>query len=109
MEKKKIIIGYRTKFDLEKLGYQYFKVHFNLHNLKEKKENEFKSYLKQNPNIIYDNEVLGGDDLEIEVQVKSLKELREIIKEMKNKFSEIIKNYRYMLFYKEHKFLFFPS
>ncbi|MBT4242273.1 Lrp/AsnC family transcriptional regulator [archaeon] len=109
LEKKKIIIGYRTKFDLEKLGYQYFKVHFNLHNLKEKKENEFKSYLKQNPNIIYDNEVLGGDDLEIEVQVKSLKELREIIKEMKNKFSEIIKNYRYMLFYKEHKFLFFPS
>ncbi len=109
LEKKRVIIGYRTMFDLEKLGYQYFKMHLNLHNLTEEKEKEFRMYIKQHPNIIYDNEVLGGDDIEIEIQVKSLNALRLIIEEIKLRFSDIIKNYKYMLYYKEHKFLFFPS
>ena len=79
LEKKKVIIGYRTMFDLEKLGYQYFKIHFNLHNLTEEKEKQFKHHLKQNPNLIYDNELLGGDDIEIEIQVKTIQDLREFL------------------------------
>jgi Lrp/AsnC family leucine-responsive transcriptional regulator len=109
LEKKKIIIGYRTMFNLEKLGYQYFKIHLNVHDMSNELEKKFRTYIKQHPNIIYDNEVLGGDDFEIEIQVKSLNDLRLIIEDMKSKFSDIIKNYNYMLFYKEHKFLFFPS
>jgi len=109
LRKNKVIIGYRTMFNLEKLGYQYFKVHFNLKKVAEEKEKRFRATIKQHPNIIYDNEVLGGDDIEIEVQVKSLNELRSIIKDIKSQFSDIIKNYKYLLFYKEHKFLFFPS
>ena len=108
LEKKEVIIGYRTMFDLEKLGYQYFKVHFNLHNLTKDKEEKFRSFIKQHPNIIYDNEVLGGDDIEIEIQVKNLEDLRKIIYNIKKEFSEIIKDYNYMLFYKEHKYIFFP-
>ncbi|HHE36432.1 MAG TPA: Lrp/AsnC family transcriptional regulator [Candidatus Woesearchaeota archaeon] len=108
LEKKKIIIGYRTMFDLEKLGYQYFKLHINLHNVTEEKEKQFRAYVKRHPNIIYDNEVLGGDDFEIEIQVETLNDLRKIIADIKTKFSEIIKNYHYMLFCKEHKFVFLP-
>ncbi len=108
LEKKKIIVGYRTLFDLEKLGYQYFKVHISLKDLDEKKEKQIKSYLKQHPNIVYDNEILGGFDLEIEIQVPTLNDLRTILDEMKGLFSGIIKNYTYMLFYKEHKYVFFP-
>lgn len=108
LENKKIIIGYRTMFDLEKLGYQYFKLHINLHNVTEENEKKFRAYVKQHPNVIYDNEVLGGDDFEIEIQVKTLNDLRKIISDIKTQFSEIIKHYNYMLFYKEHKFLFLP-
>jgi len=108
LEEEKIIMGYRTMFDLEKLGYQYFKVHINLHNLTETKESSLREFIIRNPNIIYDNEVLGGDDIEIDVQVKSLEELRTILNEIKNQFSSIIKNYKYFPIYKEHKFVFFP-
>lgn len=108
LERKKVIIGYRTMFDLEKLGYQYFKVHFNLHNVTKEQEKQFRAYIKHHPNIIYDNEVLGGDDIEIEIQVKSLNELRAIISEMKKTFATIIRDYKYFLFYKEHKFIFLP-
>jgi len=108
LEKNKIIIGYRTMFDLEKLGYEYYKVHMNLHNTTNEKQKSLRQYIKQHPNIIYDNEVLGGDDIEIEIQVKNSIELRNILKDIKTKYSDIIKNYNHMLFYKEHKYVYFP-
>jgi DNA-binding Lrp family transcriptional regulator len=108
LEEKKVIVGYRTMFDLEKLGYQYFKVHISVQDLFPEKEKSIKNYLRQHPNIVYDNEILGGYDLEIEIQVKSLNELRDILGDMKRRFIKIILNYTYMLFYKEHKYVFFP-
>jgi len=108
LERKKIIIGYRTVFDLEKLGFQYYKVHFQLHNVSHDGKKEFKSYIKSHPNIIYDDEVLGGDDLEIELQVRDAIELRKIIEEIKERFGKMIKEYKTMLYYKEHKYLFLP-
>jgi len=108
LEQKKVIIGYRTMFDLEKLGYEYYKVHMNLHNTTNEKQKSLRQYIKQHPNIIYDNEVLGGDDIEIEIQVKSSVELRNILKDIKAKYSDLIKNYNHMLFYKEHKYVYFP-
>lgn len=108
LEKRKIIVGYRTMFDLEKLGYQYFKLHINLHNVTEEKQRKFRAFVKQHPNIIYDNEVLGGDDFEIEIQIGTLSEFRAIIDDIKKQFSDIIKSYNHMTIYKEHKFIFFP-
>lgn len=108
LEKRKIIIGYKTAFDLEKSGYYYFKVHFRMHNVDKKKIEKFKSYVKMHPNIVYDDEVLGGDDFEIEIQAKDNSELRIIIQKIKIGFAAIIKEYKVMQFYKEHKYLFLP-
>jgi DNA-binding Lrp family transcriptional regulator len=107
LEKNMIIKGYRAIFDLEKLNYQHFKLHITLHNTMDEDWTRLKEYIKHHPNIIFDNEVLGGDDVEIEIQTKSLKEFRIILNEMKASFSKIIKNFYYMLYYKEHKFSFY--
>ncbi|MBN2459048.1 Lrp/AsnC family transcriptional regulator [Candidatus Woesearchaeota archaeon] len=108
LEKKKVIIGYKTMFELDKLGYQYFKVHFRLHNTTKDKLRQMRSYIKQHPNIVYNNEVLGGDDVEMELQVRDLQGLRAIISEIKALFGEMIREYKTMLFYKEHKYLYLP-
>jgi DNA-binding Lrp family transcriptional regulator len=108
LEDKKIIVGYRTEFDLGKLGYQYFKLHINLHNTTPERIKSLKAYIKSHPNITYDNEVLGGDDIEIEIQVEDLAGFREIVEDIKSKFSDIIKDHKSMNFYQEHKFLFLP-
>ena len=108
LEQKKIIIGYKTVFNLELLGYQYYKVLFRLHNVVSEKLQQFKRYIKVHPNIVYDDEVLGGDDIEIEVQVKDNNELRALINDIKLKFADMIKSYKILLFYKEHKYLYLP-
>ena len=109
LEKSGVIVGYRTMFDMDKLGYQYFKVHISVQNMDEVKERRIKRFLLEHPNIVYDNEILGGHDIEIEVQVPSLNDLREVLDKMKEEFSGTIKNYTYMLFYKEHKYVFYPD
>jgi DNA-binding Lrp family transcriptional regulator len=108
LEKKGVIVGYKTVFDLEKLGYQYFKLHFAMHNMTKEREKLFRNYVKVHPNIIYDDEVLGGDYFEIEVQFKELAELRRLIEDIESRFADIIKSYKTMQFYKEHKYLFLP-
>ena len=108
LEEKKIIIGYKTVFDLEKLGYLYYKIHFKLHNYSKDTFKKFKEYIKEHPNIIYDDEVLGGDDVEVELQVKDTNELRKIIDEIKKEFGTIIADYFTLLFFKEHKYIFLP-
>lgn len=108
LEKNKIITGYKPVFDMEKLGYQYYKIHFRLNNLTKEKERKFRAFVKEQPNIIYDDEVLGGDDFEIELQVKGNEELRVLIDEIKREFADIIKEHRVMQFYKEHKYLLLP-
>lgn len=108
MEKKGIIIGYKTLFDMNKLGYQYYKITFRLNNLTKEKEMQFRWFIKTNPNIIYDDEATGGEDLEIELQVKNIDELRSLLASIRKQFADIIKDYSIMEFYKEHKYISLP-
>ncbi|MFZ5955837.1 MAG: Lrp/AsnC family transcriptional regulator [Nanoarchaeota archaeon] len=109
LENQKIIIGYRTLFDYQKLGYQYIKLHLNLHNIFASKKQEFQEFIKNHPNIIYNDFVLGGDDFEIEMNIDNSEKLREIIDEIKKRFAGSIKDYHTELFYKEHKYIFLPT
>ena len=108
LTERKVIVSFKTLFDLEKLGYKYLKVHFKLKNLTKEKNEQIYGYAKAHPNIIYHDEVLGGDDFEIELQVKNDNELAEIIDDIRTRFSEIISQYHIMTFKEEHKYLFIP-
>ena len=108
LEKKKVILGYKTVLDYERLGYQYIKLSFRLSNATKEKISQFKSYVKIHPNIIYEDEVLGGDDFEIELQVKDYQEMQIILGDIRKRFANIIKDYKVLRFTKEHKYIFLP-
>ncbi len=108
LQKKKVIVGYRTMFNLQKLGYLYYRLHIKVHNINEQKAKEFRAFAFHHPNIIYDHYSLGGPDLEIDIQVGDVEKLREIIKEIKDKFSGIIQNYEVLQYLKEHKYIYMP-
>lgn len=109
LRKRKIIKGYGLSLDLEKIDYQVFKVSFILTRLTPKRIIEFQNYIRNHQNIIYDEEVVGGDDYEIEIQVKNVADLREIIKDIQLNFSDIIDDYYILHVFKNYKGLTFPD
>jgi len=84
LEKKKIIQGYRVNINLEKIGYEYYKLNFILDDCS--KNQELENFCKVNEKIIFIDETLEELDFEIDVEVKNKKELSELINNIKEKF-----------------------
>ena len=109
LEKEKIIVGYRAELDLEKLGFQYYKLHFSLFNCAPEKLKRMEQHVRHHPNIVFEDKVLGGHDLELEVQVKSEEEMRALVGQFRETFSESVKEVEVLHYFKEHRLRFFPS
>ena len=107
--KKGIILGFRSFINITKLGYIYFKLHITLQNLTAEKKNTILSYLHIHPNTIYTTELVGGDDIETEFQVKSNEEFYQYVKELRSKFWDIIRDYEFMQYTNEYKFTYLPE
>lgn len=107
LEKNKIILGYKIALNYERLGLKFFKIFIYLDNPQEEKINSLISYLKQNKNTIHHVKVLGNWDLEPEFEVHSEEEFNKILQEIKDKYSDIIKNIEIITISKEHKFVYF--
>jgi len=85
LEKNKVIMGYRVNLNLEKLGYEYYKVNFILNDYSQYEAlNEF---CKINKNIIYVDHTIGEIDFEIDVEIENRKELIKLLGEIKSKFN----------------------
>ena len=107
LEKKKIILGYKVALNYEKLGIKFFKTFIYLDNPDKVRVNLLTSYLGQNKNIIHDVKVLGNWDLEPEFEVYDEEEFNKILNEIKDNFSDIIKEIDIITISKEHKFVYF--
>lgn len=107
LEKKKIILGYKVAINYDKLGIKFFKTFIYLDNPHKERVNALIGYLEQNKNIIHHVKVLGNWDLEPEFEVYSEKEFDNIMKNIKDKFSDIIKGVDIITISKEHKFVYF--
>jgi len=109
LTQKGIIIGFKPFLDVHKLGYIYFKAHFKLQNITPEKKNKLFSYIHYHPNTAHTTELVGGDDLETEFQVKSNEEFYRYIKEIRMLFGENIRDYEFMQYTQEYKFTYLPE
>ena len=60
----------------------------------------------QNPYIIYEDKVIEGYDIELEIQVPNDETLRNLIEEIRANFSDI--DYELLHYYKEYRLRFLP-
>lgn len=109
LTEKGIILGFKPFLNIHKMGYQYFKIHFALQNLTIEKKKQILSYVHAHPNTLHTTELVGGDDLETEFQVRNNEEFYEYIKEMRLKFDGVIKDYKFMQYTQEYKFTYLPE
>jgi DNA-binding Lrp family transcriptional regulator len=107
LEKKQIILGYKTKINLDAVNYQYYKVDLTLKDLDKLKELE--AFTLLHPNITYSERALGGSDFEFDIECENFNSFLAILKKLKNKLGESISYYQYYLATKIHKTLYFPK
>ena len=107
LEKNKIILGYKIAINHDKLGIKFFKTFIYLDNPIKERVNALTTYLANNKNVIHQVKVLGNWDLEPEFETYNEKEFDNILQEIKDKFSDIIKEMDIITISKEHKFVYF--
>ncbi|MGV8161974.1 MAG: Lrp/AsnC family transcriptional regulator [Candidatus Nanoarchaeia archaeon] len=103
MEKENIIEGYTITVDLDKTGFERYKVFMRTKNMSEDKERKFIEYCRMHPYLLYYSTSIGVNDVELELIVHNGIHLREIIDDIKRHFISIIKSYEIMKIYKEYK------
>jgi len=107
LEKNKVIIGYKAKLNLEKINYSMYKTDFIIRNKKIIKDVE--SYILQLPNIIHMEKVLGGLDLEFDIECRNYKEFKKILDDIKEHFGREIEKISYYRTTEIIKTTYFPE
>jgi len=97
----KVILCFTVELDLDKIGYQVWKVDFYLSEYT--KINQIVKYLEKNPLLLCVDYTIGCADLEIELNVRSISQLHNIIEDLHSKFPKIIRNYSYFRVVKFYK------
>ncbi len=107
LEKKGVIQGYRAMIDVSKLGYEFYKAEIRLSNYDS--VDQIINFCHNHPNIYQIDKTIGGETLEIELHVKSLKEMLDIFDIMEKKFPETIEKFDYITVVSEEKTTYMPE
>ena len=91
------------------LGQLHYKVLVRLKSVTQKRYSSLLTFCKLHPNIFYIVKTFGVWEFEIDMEVPNVPAFRKIMRELKEKFSDIIRDYSYMSIYKIHKYNFCPS
>ena len=108
--KKLVKEGILQKFTInlnhEKFGNLFYKILINLNY--EKNENAFLSNIKTTSNLIRCVKVIGAWDLELDFEVNDAREMREILKKIRENSEEYLKDCTSLLVYQIDKLNYYP-
>lgn len=109
LENKKIILGYRPIINHSRIEYTYYKVFLNLNKISKEELAKLKVYIKNNSLVIYlvEGIALPGD-IDIEIMVKSNKQLYDFIEDLRFKFPALIGEYQTVIFVDTLKVKYLP-
>src|SRR3989344_5144730 len=86
-----------------------YKILDTLQNLSNQKKEKILDYIHNHPKTIYTTELIGGADIETEFQVKNNEEFYSFIDELRKIFKDTIKDYEFMQYTNEYKFIYLPE
>lgn len=92
MEKNKVFFGYTARFNRAKLGLTSSKILINFQHLTPKRRGQFMEYCDAHPNFSYFGLLLGGWDMEADIDSRDMQELYSILRQIHAKFPDIIRD-----------------
>ena len=102
-----VILRFHVTINWEIIGYKWFKVDLYLKDYN--KIHPIIKYLETNPHLSYIDKTFGYADLELELIVKNVDQLKQIIEDLSTKFPKMIRSYTYFSIVKSHKWVDMPE
>jgi len=109
MERSKVILAYKISFDLRNYGYEFCKSFIYLKHADPKRMKELIEYCRHHQNILNEVTTFGSWDLELEFEVPNFEFFHSAMREIRNRFGDMIKSYDSILIYKEYKVDYMPG
>ncbi|MFH0835286.1 MAG: Lrp/AsnC family transcriptional regulator, partial [Candidatus Micrarchaeota archaeon] len=94
---------FTMKINYSAFNYQFVKLMFKLQNVPKERRQQFYDYCTSHPNSIYLVEGFGISDVEIDFELRGVKELNAVICDLKERFSDMIMDYEILFFIEEEK------
>lgn len=107
--KLKIIGGFKPKINVNTLGYQWHLLLIQTRNVTEARKKEFIQFCKQYQKIYYVTNTVGLYNMMLDIHVGSGEEFKEVLLELKSRFSDVIRLYESLILFEEYKINYFPE
>ncbi len=108
LEKAGIIQNYVLFPNIEEIGYQWYYLLLRFRDVTPELEKKFFNFCKLHPNIWFYSKMIGMWDAVVNPDVQDDNELKEILMNIKNDFSKILKEYNILKITKAYKFNQYP-
>jgi len=109
MEKNDIILAYKVHLDPKKIGNIFCKAIVYLTSSTPERLNQFVSYCSSLSQAVWPQRVMGTWDFELDFELENYDKFQSIMFDIKERFSDIIRNYEFVIVSKEFKLDFFPG
>jgi Lrp/AsnC family leucine-responsive transcriptional regulator len=106
--KNEILLINRASINEELLGFIHYKLHIYLAQRNSKDIEKIRNYISMNKNTAYFVDEMGISDLDFEFFFQSNQDFLDMIANLQEKFSDLIKDYKYFIFRKTIKINFMP-
>jgi DNA-binding Lrp family transcriptional regulator len=103
-----IINQYRCYLNLQNLNINHYKIILRTKNLNQESEDQIKEYISKHKKATQFLKLIGSWDLEIEFETENEDELYTILQDLRNKFSNIIRDFDIIRITKTFKLNYFP-
>lgn len=109
LQKKCIIQGFRPKINVQKLGLSWYLLLIQFGNCEVKRKREFLEFCKLHKNIYYVSNTVGEYNVLIDIHVNTTEEFRDLLFDLKNNFSDLIKLYESIVVFEEKIITYIPK
>jgi len=108
LKKDNILVQFRAYPNLNNLDINHYKVIFRTKNFDEETEKKIKTYVTQHKKATQFLKLIGSWDLEIEFETEDEDELYKVLNDIRQKFSNIIRDFDIIRITETYKYDYFP-
>ena len=109
LEKKEVILAYRTHLDAKRMGRIFCKTIIYLENITKERLEQFIAYSSALPGAIWPQRVLGTWDFELDFELQNYDAFQDTLLGLKEKFPDIIREHEFCILAKDFKLDLFPQ